>query len=44
MVFKTLSPTATPLPSVFFTGDDDQVFEPNDDGTAYVPVRGPSLT
>jgi hypothetical protein len=44
MVFKTLSPTATPLPSVFFTGDDDQVFEPNDDGTAYVQVHGPSLT
>jgi hypothetical protein len=30
-VFKTLSPSATPLPDVFFTGDDDQVFEPNHD-------------
>jgi hypothetical protein len=43
-VFKTLSPSATPLPPVFFTGDDDQVFEPNDDGTAYVQVHGPPVT
>jgi hypothetical protein len=40
-VFKTLSPTAVPLPEVFFGGDGDRVFEPNDEGTAYVEVRGP---
>jgi hypothetical protein len=38
-VFKTLSPSATPLPDVFF-GDDDDVFEPDENGTAYVQVRG----
>ena len=39
-VFKTLSPSAgTPLPAVFFNDDDDDVFEPNEDGTVYVQVR-----
>jgi hypothetical protein len=39
-VFKTLSPTAVPLPDAFFAGDSDCIFEPNDEGTAYVQVRG----
>jgi hypothetical protein len=39
-VFKTLSPSAVPLPDGFFTGDDDQAFEPNEDGTAYIQVHG----
>jgi hypothetical protein len=43
-VFKTLSPTAVPLPDVFFTGDGDRVFEPNEAGTAYVQVRGPTTS
>ena len=39
-VFKTLSPSAVPLPDVFFDGERDRVFEPNEDGTAYVQARG----
>jgi hypothetical protein len=33
-VFKTLSPTAVPLPDGFFAGSGDRVFEPNEDGSA----------
>ena len=39
-VFKTLSPTAVPLPDAFFSEEGDRVFKPNDDGTAYIQVRG----
>jgi hypothetical protein len=39
-LFKTLSPTAVALPDVFFHDDDDQVFEPDDEGTAYIRVHG----
>lgn len=41
-VFKTLSPKAVSLPDVFFTGDGDRIFEPNDQGTAYIQVAGPA--
>jgi hypothetical protein len=41
-VFKTLSPSAVALPDVFFAGERDRVFEPDDEGTAYVQVRGPA--
>jgi hypothetical protein len=37
-VFKTLSPSAVPLPAGFFTGPSDRLFEPNQDGTAYIEV------
>lgn len=39
-VFKTLSPSAVPLPDTFFAGERDRVFEPNEEGTAYIQVRG----
>jgi hypothetical protein len=37
-VFKTLSPSAVPLPVTFFASEHDRVFEPNDEGTAYIQV------
>lgn len=39
-MFKTLSPSAVPLPDTFFCGERDRVFEPNDEGTAYIEKRG----
>jgi hypothetical protein len=39
-VFKTLSPSAAPLPGVFFEGPHDELFEPNEEGTAYIQARG----
>lgn len=38
-VFKTLSPSAVALPDPFFAGEHDLVFEPDEQGTAYVQVR-----
>jgi hypothetical protein len=31
-VFKTLSPSAAPLPEAFFHGPHDELFEPNEEG------------
>jgi hypothetical protein len=42
-VFKTLTPSAAPLPEGFFDGPHDELFEPNEEGTAYIQVRGKAI-
>jgi len=40
-VFKTLSPTAVPLPGVFFNGPNDRLYDYDPAAEVYRQVRGP---